>query len=74
MPNPKRKHTRSRRDSRRAQNWKLDLAAFSPCGNPACGKLRAPHVVCPHCGYYKDRIVIAQKTGKADEGGAQEQK
>ena len=29
MPNPKRKHTRSRRDSRRSANWKLDAVPLS---------------------------------------------
>ncbi len=35
MANPKRKHTKSRRDSRRAQNWKLKAAGQSKCSN--CG-------------------------------------
>ncbi|MBI4377263.1 MAG: 50S ribosomal protein L32 [Elusimicrobia bacterium] len=74
MPNPKRKHTRSRRDSRRAQNWKLDRLSSSPCPNPECGKLRLPHRVCPHCGYYNGKIALALKRKeKASEGaeGAQ---
>jgi len=59
MPNPKRKHTRSRRDSRRAQNWKLETPALATC--PNCNSLRQPHMVCPTCGYYKDRVVLAVK-------------
>ena len=31
MPNPKRKHTRSRRDSRRASNWRLNISSLSTC-------------------------------------------
>ncbi len=71
MPNPKRKHTRSRRDSRRAKNWTLDLPSFVACSNPACGKLRPPHRVCPHCGFYGDRVVVEPKAAKqkGEEGG-----
>ncbi len=68
MPNPKRKHTRSRRDSRRAANWKLDRPSMSSCANPDCGRLRAPHTVCPHCGWYNGKIAVAPKT-KKEEGG-----
>jgi len=68
MPNPKRKHTRSRRDSRRAQNWKLDAVTASAC--PNCKNLRPPHVICPSCGWYNGKLVLAPKTkkGKAAEG------
>lgn len=76
MPNPKRKHTRSRRDSRRAQNWRLRAPSLSPCPNPACGQLRRSHTVCPHCGFYNGRIVVAprQKKGKGGEAASEEQK
>lgn len=69
MPNPKRKHTRSRRDSRRAQNWKLDISSVSTC--PQCGTMRRPHFICPSCGFYKDRVVVAVKSAKEkkEEGG-----
>lgn len=74
MPNPKRKHTRSRRDSRRSANWKLEKSAMAPCSNPECGRLRPPHTVCPHCGFYKGKVVVAQKTKKgAAEGGDESQ-
>lgn len=76
MPNPKRKHTRSRRNSRRAQNWKLDRVGQSPCPNPDCKRLRRPHVVCPHCGFYNGRIAVPpkhkkEKAGAGGEGEAQ---
>lgn len=75
MPNPKRKHTRSRRDSRRSANWKLDVLSASACSNPECGKKRPPHTVCPHCGWYGGRVAVAPKAkAKASEGGDQEQK
>jgi len=71
MPNPKRKHTRSRRDSRRSQNWKLERPALTPCANPDCRKLRRSHVVCPYCGFYKGRIAIAPKQKKEKSQGQQ---
>jgi large subunit ribosomal protein L32 len=69
MPNPKRKHTRSRRDSRRSQNWKLAVPSLSPCPHQACGKLRRSHTICPHCGFYNGKIVIAPKQKKEKGGG-----
>ena len=68
MPNPKRKHTRSRRDSRRSANWKLDPLSLSTCSNPACGKLVRPHTVCHECGWYGGKLVLAPKTKKAKRG------
>jgi len=67
MPNPKRKHTRSRRDLRRSQNSKLEVAALVPCSN--CGGMRKPHNICPACGFYKDKVVVAvaKKEKKAEE-------
>lgn len=59
MPNPKRKHTRSRRDLRRYQAWKLDLVNLSAC--PNCGALKKPHIACPSCGYYKGKIAVVKK-------------
>lgn len=70
MPNPKRKHTRSRRDSRRSQNWKLDKPSYSVCSNPKCGKLVRPHTVCAQCGFYGGTLVSAPKT-KKEKGGEQ---
>ena len=75
MPNPKRKHTRSRRDSRRAQNWRLDNPATNAC--PQCRNLRPPHAVCPHCGFYNGKLVAPPKKKKEKaaegEGGAPQQ-
>jgi large subunit ribosomal protein L32 len=62
MPNPKKKHSPSRRDSRRAQNWKLELGSLSRCTQ--CGAARAPHRVCPACGYYANELVKAPKVKK----------
>ena len=74
MPNPKHRHSRSRRDSRRASNWRLETSAMSTCDNPACRKLRQPHRICPHCGFYNGKLVLPKKTKKSEpqkpEGGA----
>ncbi len=71
MPNPKHKHTRSRRDSRRSQNWKLEVGTVSKCSN--CAGPRQSHRVCPSCGFYGGKLVVAQKT-KKKEGGEGEKK
>ena len=56
MPNPRRKISRSKRDMRRA-TWaaKLPEVQLSACDN--CGEKKAPHHVCPHCGYYKGKAI-----------------
>ena len=56
MPNPKRKHSRSRRDKRRSANSKVYAANLSTC--PQCKSLRLPHRVCPVCGYYNGKPVV----------------
>ncbi|MDD3904929.1 MAG: 50S ribosomal protein L32 [Candidatus Omnitrophica bacterium] len=60
MPNPKRKHSRARRDKRRSANSKVYAANLSTC--PQCKKARLPHRVCPFCGYYKGKPVIVIET------------
>jgi large subunit ribosomal protein L32 len=55
MPNPKRRHSRSRRDKRRA-NEKIESLNLSVC--PQCKMPKQPHRICPHCGYYKGRQVV----------------
>ena len=55
MAVPKRKTSKSKRDSRRA-NWKLALPGLVAC--PKCHAPKMPHRVCGECGFYKDREVI----------------
>jgi large subunit ribosomal protein L32 len=55
MPNPKRRHSRARRDRRRAHDA-LPLRSMSRC--PQCQEAKLPHRVCPHCGTYKGREVL----------------
>ena len=55
-PLPKRKLSKGRRDRRRAQD-SLESLNLTQCSN--CGEMRLPHTVCPNCGHYKGREVIA---------------
>jgi large subunit ribosomal protein L32 len=55
MPNPKRRHSKARRDKRRAHDY-LTPVGLSVC--PECQEPRLPHRVCPSCGQYKGRQVI----------------
>ena len=52
MPNPKRRHSKSRRDKRRT-HYKATAPSFGKC--PNCHEMKQPHQVCPHCGYYKGK-------------------
>lgn len=60
MPNPTSRHSRSRRDKRRA-NWKGSVANLSVC--PECKEPKMPHKVCMSCGTYNGRkvLVIVEK-------------
>ena len=55
MPNPKRRHSKARRDKRRAHDA-LRVPQTTLC--PNCREPRMPHRVCPKCGYYKGRQVV----------------
>ena len=57
MAVPQNKITKSRRGNRRSHD---SLVAANPAECPSCGELRRPHHVCPSCGSYNDREVIAQ--------------
>jgi large subunit ribosomal protein L32 len=46
-----------RRNQRRAQHDKVTAPNLGPC--PNCGDVMVPHRVCPSCGHYKGREVIA---------------
>lgn len=52
MPNPKRRHSKTRTAKRRTHD------ALKPIGTsecPQCKELKLPHTVCPNCGYYRGR-------------------
>ena len=62
MPNPKRKHSKARRDKRRSANSKMYATNLSVCSH--CKKSRMPHRVCPHCGYYNGKPVVIFETAE----------
>ena len=55
MAVPKRRKSRAKRDSRRA-NHKISAAVFNECNN--CGAPKEPHRICATCGWYKDRYAL----------------
>lgn len=63
MAVPKKKVSKSRRDSRRAHNFRLEAPNLSIC--PNCKAPTMPHRVCPTCGQYQGRQVINMETEAA---------
>ncbi len=57
-PLPKRKHSKGRRDRRRAHDA-IEPQQLVTCTN--CGEKHLPHRMCPHCGHYDGREVIEIK-------------
>lgn len=57
MAVPKRKTSPSRRNMRRSHHA-LTAVVPQECGN--CGELKLSHHICPSCGFYDGREVIAQ--------------
>ncbi|MBF0343741.1 MAG: 50S ribosomal protein L32 [Nitrospirae bacterium] len=55
MANPTSRHSKSRRDKRRA-NWKGIVPQLTKC--PDCGALKMPHRVCSSCGMYDGRSIL----------------
>ncbi len=55
MPNPKRRHSKARRDKRRTHQ-KLSLPQTDAC--PHCGSAKLSHRVCMVCGYYNGAKVL----------------
>jgi large subunit ribosomal protein L32 len=55
MANPTHRHSKSRRDKRRA-NWKISAPNIIQC--PECQEPTISHRVCPNCGSYKGKKII----------------
>lgn len=55
MAVPKRKHSSSRRDKKRA-NYKLTAPNLSTCKK--CGELVMSHRACKACGSYNNKVVL----------------
>lgn len=68
MAVPKRKVSKSKRNSRRAAVSKLGNPAMVEC--PNCHELTAPHKACSNCGYYNGKEIL--KDGKLVKESAKE--
>jgi large subunit ribosomal protein L32 len=55
MPNPKRRHSKARRDRRRTHD-SLKTRTLSVC--PECHERKPAHHACPHCGKYRGRQIL----------------
>jgi large subunit ribosomal protein L32 len=58
MAVPRNRHSNARKNSKRAHHAKKPQSAAT-CNN--CQSVRMPHTICPSCGAYGDRIVLAKK-------------
>ena len=56
MAVPARRISKTRRDKRRSNVWKLEAPNLVVC--PKCGEYKRPHRVCLACGQYNGREVI----------------
>ena len=59
MAVPKRRISKTRRDKRRSNVWKLDAPTLVTCKQ--CGAYKRPHRLCPACGYYNGREVVKKE-------------
>lgn len=55
MPNPRRRHSKTRRDKRRTHDA-LTIPGLVEC--PNCKEKKQAHRVCPSCGQYDGREVV----------------
>ncbi|MDR1672243.1 MAG: 50S ribosomal protein L32 [Bacteroidales bacterium] len=62
MPNPKRRHSKQRRDKRRTHD-KASVPTVVKC--PNCSGTMLYHRVCPSCGYYRGKLAVEQDTAVA---------
>ena len=58
MALPKRRHSKTRGRKRRTHD-NLKRAGVTLC--PRCDTVKEPHRICPSCGYYAGREVIAME-------------
>lgn len=61
MALPKKKVSKARRNSRRA-NWKLSMPGVVAC--PQCKEPKLAHRVCKACGYYDGKQVVTVEEAK----------
>lgn len=65
MAVPKRRTSRGKRNSRRANHDRITAPTVVRC--PECGEPMRPHRVCGSCGHYKGREVVATEQEGAEE-------
>ncbi|MFO0610313.1 MAG: 50S ribosomal protein L32 [Polyangiales bacterium] len=56
MAVPKRRTSRQKRDTRRANHDKIVAPSITRCSN--CGEITRPHRVCAACGFYAGKAVV----------------
>lgn len=66
MAHPKRKFSKARTRKRRTHQ-KVNMPALIRCSQ--CRRLKPIHMVCPFCGYYRDREVIKVLKPKKEKKG-----
>ncbi len=59
MAHPKSKTSKARRDSRRAQTFKLSAPGMVEC--PQCHEMKLAHRVCKECGYYNGKEIVSKE-------------
>ena len=59
MPLPKRQHSKQRGRKRRT-HWKASVPSLGKC--PQCQKPVLAHRICPFCGFYKGKQIVAIKS------------
>ena len=59
MAVPKRRTSHANKSSRKTANMKKAMPALSEC--PQCHQPKLPHRVCPNCGYYDGKAVVAEE-------------
>ncbi len=57
MAVPKGRVSKSKRDMRKAQTWKIATPSLVACSK--CGELMMPHRVCKACGTYNKKEVVS---------------
>ncbi|MFY8059076.1 MAG: 50S ribosomal protein L32 [Planctomycetaceae bacterium] len=57
MPQPKRRHSKSRSRKRNSHNA-IKPRQLAKC--PQCGTFAPTHVICPSCGYYQGRTLVEE--------------
>lgn len=58
MAVPRNRTSNARKNSRRSHHAKKPKN-FLECRN--CAQPKLPHVLCPHCGFYQDRVMVEMK-------------